>query len=307
MQDRLKDALGLIARGFCMGAADVVPGVSGGTMAFILGIYTRFIDAIRSFDLPWLLACLRFDLRTAWQRPHLHFIVPLLAGIVAAIAFFTRVVPLPQLLHTHPEEIYALFFGLIAASIVVLMRGVIHIGRLGLRDVGALAAGFALGWLVVTAVPAETPTTWWFVMLSGSLAICAMVLPGISGSFVLLILGKYAYVLDALGHLEFAVIVPFAAGAALGLFLFTRFLSWLLHRWTRAALLGITGILCASLWVVWPFQHRVYVVVREKQRLLETQPVLPAADTALLLPVVLALAGFGLVMVLEHLAASARR
>ncbi len=291
---------GVLARGFCMGAADVVPGVSGGTMAFILGIYTRFIDAIRSFDLPWAAACLRGDWRTALSRPDLTFIVPLLAGIFCAVLFFTHVVPLPRLLQTHPAQIYGLFFGLIAGSIVVLAAG---LRGLGARDLLPLAAGVALGALVVTAVPAETPETWWFVMLSGALAICAMVVPGISGSFVLLLLGKYAYVLDAIGHLEFAIIAPFAAGAACGLFAFTRALSWVLHHYERAALVAISGILVASLWVIWPFQNRVYVEVRGKLRLLESHPVLPGPDAPLLAAAALAAIGFVVVIALHRIAA----
>ncbi|MGR8921688.1 MAG: DUF368 domain-containing protein [Gammaproteobacteria bacterium] len=282
-----------------MGAADVVPGVSGGTMAFILGIYTRFIDAIKSFDLTWAAACLRLDWRTAVSRPDFAFIVPLLAGIVAAIGFFTRVVPLPRLLETHPEQIYGLFFGLIAGSIVLLFG---RLGRLAAADALPLVAGIGLGAIVVTAVPAETPEAWWFVMLSGALAISAMVVPGISGSFVLLLLGKYAYVLDALGHLRFEVIVPFALGAGGGLIAFTRLLSWFLHRFERQALIGISGVLVASLWTIWPFQQRSYVEIRGKSRLLESTPVLPEAPGLALAAAALAVLGFALVIVLQQLA-----
>lgn len=302
MRHRLEQAAGFAAKGFCMGAADVVPGVSGGTMAFILGIYTRLIDAITSFDTRWLRACLTFDLATALRRPDFPFLVPLALGIAAAIAFFTRVVPLPRLLETHTEHVYGLFFGLIVGSIVVIVAG---FGGVRLRDLPALAAGIVLGGVVVTAVPGSTPETWWFVMLSGSLAICAMVLPGISGSFVLLLLGKYAYVLDALGHLRFDVIVPFAAGALLGLALFTRLLAWLLHRYERGALLGITGVLIASLWTIWPFQARIYADVRGKARLVETTPVWPGPDLDLAAVTALAACGFAMVVAL-HYAASRR-
>ncbi len=291
--------LGVVARGFAMGAADVVPGVSGGTMAFILGIYTRFIDAIKSFDTTWAAGCLRGDWRVAFGRPDLPFLLPLVTGIFAAVLFFTRVVSLPQLLVSYPERVYGLFFGLILGSIVVLMS---DFGRLRARDVLALLGGLALGAVIVTAVPAETPETWWFVMLAGALAICAMVVPGISGSFVLLLLGKYAYVLDALGHFKFSVIVPFAAGAAFGLFAFTRVLSWILHHYERQSLLGISGILVASLWVIWPFQDRVYVIVREKSRLLGSSPTWPALDHELLIVAALSLAGLLLVMGLHRLA-----
>jgi putative membrane protein len=303
---RFEQAAELLAKGFCMGAADVVPGVSGGTMAFILGIYTRFIDAIKSFDLVWLRAVVRCDLGIALGRPHFAFLVPLGCGILGAVLFFTRVVPLPALLATHPEQIYGLFFGLIVGSVVVLLA---DFGRLQLRDLPALVAGLFLGAVIVTAVPTQTPETWWFVMLSGALAICAMVVPGISGSFVLLLLGKYAYVLDAVGHLRFGVIIPFVAGMALGLAAFTRLLSWILHHHERSSLLGIIGILIASLWVIWPFQWRRYVEVRGKSRLLESQPVLPDMSLTTSSALVLALCGFVLVIVLHRLgrAAASRR
>ncbi|MEQ8661975.1 MAG: DUF368 domain-containing protein [Gammaproteobacteria bacterium] len=290
---------GIYARGFCMGAADVVPGVSGGTMAFILGIYTRFIDAIRSFDARWLGALLRGDWRQALTGPDFAFLVPLAAGIVSAVLFFTRVVPLPRLLVTHPAQVYGLFFGLVAASIVVLLR---DLGGLRVRDLPALAGGLVLGAIVVTAVPTETPETWWFVALSGALAICAMVVPGISGSFVLLLLGKYAYVLDAVGHLRVAVIAPFLAGIAFGLVSFTRLLSWLLHRHERPALLAISGVLLASMWVIWPYQQRHFIEVRGKRRLVESQPTWPDIGDPLLAPLALAVFGFVMVVALHRFA-----
>ena len=276
-----------------MGAADVVPGVSGGTMAFILGIYTQLIDAIRSFDLKWARACLRVDLGTALQRPHFAFLVPLMIGIFSAIIFFTRVVPLPRYIDTFPERVYGLFFGLVVGSIIVLFQ---RLGRVAVKDLAATLAGVVLGALVVCAVPTETPETWWFVAIAGSVAICAMIVPGISGSFILLILGKYAYVLNAIGHFDFTVIIPFGLGAVLGLVLFSRLLSWLLHHYERAALLAINGVLMASLWMIWPFQERVFVIVRGKSRLLETTPQIPPAsmETA----IACALAAVGLITVL---------
>ena len=299
----LKDNLILVAKGFCMGAADVVPGVSGGTMAFILGIYTRFIDAIKSFDTMWIQDCVSLRWRPALARPHFAFLLPLLIGIVSAVLFFTRVVPLPRFLITHPENVYGLFFGLIGASIVVLLR---EFERLGIRDLVVLGLGLGIGAVVVTAIPAETPETWWFVMLSGALAICAMVVPGISGSFVLLLLGKYSYVLNAIGHFQLPVIAAFASGAALGLFFFTRLLSWILHHYKRQSVMGIIGILIASLWVIWPFQARSYIEVRGKLKMIESTPLLPDWSPASLSASAFVVAGFALVLGLQRLAAAQR-
>lgn len=287
-----------------MGAADVVPGVSGGTMAFILGIYTRFVDAIKSFDWQWIRAIGRCDWHGALSRPHFGFIVPLGCGILGAVMFFTRIVPLPELLLSHPEQVYGLFFGLVFGSIVVL---VLDFGGLFVRDLPALIGGLCFGLIIVTAVPSETPETWWFVMVSGALAICAMVVPGISGSFVLLLLGKYAYVLDAVGHLRLEVIVPFVVGMVIGLSTFTRLLSWVLHHHARPSLLAINGILIASLWVIWPFQTRHYIEVRGKSRLLETQPMVPEMTATTIEAAALALTGLVLVIVLHRLGRAAAR
>ena len=286
-----------------MGAADIVPGVSGGTIAFILGIYRDLIEALRSFDLRWIMGCLKLDFGVAFTRPHFAFLIPLLAGIFTAVMFFTRVVELQRLIHTHPEEVYGLFFGLVVASIVILMT---QLGRLRGADAATLALGFIAGFVVVTAVPTNTPHEWWFILCCGAVAICAMVVPGISGSFVLLILGQYAYILDALGHFEWRVIFPFIIGAALGLMLFTRLVWWILGHFERHTLFGINGILIASLWVIWPFQERHYVVVRGKQRLLESNPQLPALNEELFGPIGLALLGFIAVIALERLAGRVR-
>ena len=282
------------AKGFCMGAADVVPGVSGGTMAFILGIYQRLLEAIRAFDLTAARLALTFKLRELIDRVDLVFLLALGLGIGSALLFFTRVVPLPTLIRTHPEHIYALFFGLIAGPIVILVR---ELGRLSANDWIAIVAGALVGFAVINMVPFETPEASWFVFVAGALAISAMILPGVSGSFILLLLQKYAYIFDAIGRFDFSIIIPFGLGCATGLLLFSRILAWLLRHFYRATLVTIIGILVASLWRIWPFQDRQYVVVRDKERLMASFPEIPCqfADTEI---AALGLALLGLVAVL---------
>ena len=273
----LKATLKVIAKGFGMGAADVVPGVSGGTMALMFGIYPRLINAIRYFDIDWLKAIVKFDLDVILHRPHLSFLIPLFVGIIAAILFFTRIVPLPVLIRTHPEAIYGLFFGLILGSVLVLMK---ETGSWSFKEFRFVMAGVALGYLLFNMVPMETPDVSWFIFLSGAVAISAMILPGISGSFILLMLKKYTYILNAIGHFNFVVIIPFVLGMITGLVLFSRVLSWLLKNWYQEALSTIIGLLIASLWVIWPFQERMYEMIRGKERLIDTQPCLPQQITA---------------------------
>ena len=280
----MKRRIILIAKGFCIGTADIVPGVSGGTMAFILGIYREFIAAIKSFDLAALTALLRLNIREALARPHFGFIVPLIIGIIAALLFFTRVVPLPQLLLDYPEQVYGLFFGLIGGSILVLLR---ETGAMTGRDYITLALGAAGGYIVFNLVPVQTPDAGWFIFIAGALATCAMMLPGISGSFVLLILNKYAHVFNAIGYFNLSVLLPFAGGVLAGLVFFSRLLSWILERWYRATVVFITGLLLASLTVIWPFQERIYETAGGDQLLVETHPVFPSGPS---LPVLLSFA-----------------
>ncbi len=282
-----------------MGTADVIPGVSGGTMAFILGIYERLLAAIKSFDLGCLQLLLKGDLFGALKRPHFHFVIPLFIGIFAALLFFTRIIPLPVLIQTHPEQIYGLFFGLILGSILVLLS---HIDKIDAKAMGLIAIGVIIGFMIVTLTPKETPEASWFIFFCGALAITAMILPGISGSFILLILGKYAYIINGLGHFNLAIMIPFALGAAVGLAGFSRLLHWLLQHFHAATLLLINGVLIGSLWIIWPFQNRTFVEVRGKQKLIDSSPMLPNAfDQQTLSAIGLVIVGFTMVMIIHRL------
>ena len=297
---RLAGASATFMKGMCMGSADIVPGVSGGTMALILGIYERLLRAIRSFDKDWLSLIVKGRFGAALSRNDLPFLAPLGAGILAALLFFTHVVPLPKLIISHPEQVYGLFFGLILASVVILMGAV---ERYGFGEVAMTLVGVAAGFAIVNLVPVETPDSAWFIFLCGFVAISAMLLPGISGSFILLILGKYAYIIDALGHFDLAVIAVFVAGMASGLVVFSRVIVWLLSRYHQPTLLVIKGILIGSLWIIWPFQERVFETVRGKDRLVGSSPVLPdAVDGTVLAAFAWMALGIGVVLLLNRLA-----
>ena len=269
---KLIDSGWLVVKGFCMGMADVVPGVSGGTMAFILGIYERLLAAIRSFDKVWLAGVFRLDFTVILKRPHFAFIIPLITGIFAALFFFTRVVPLPVLIRESPELVYGLFFGLILGSIIVLMK---ELKGFGSADAMTLVIGTVAGLAIVNMVPLHTPDATWFIFLAGAIAICAMILPGISGSFLLLLMHKYSTLITAVGDLNFSILIPFALGCIAGLVSFSRLLGWMLAHFYQRTLLVIKGILLASLWVLWPFQLRAYEVIGGKERLISSLPQWP--------------------------------
>jgi len=204
-----------------------------------------------------------------------------------------------------PEIIYGLFFGLILSSIIILMR---QVDNYRFIDIVITVIGVLAGLFVVTLVPVETPTATWFIFVCGFVAISAMLLPGISGSFILLILGKYAYILAALGNFDLKVILTFIAGMLTGLVVFSRAIVWLLQHFNRQTLLIIKGILIGSLWVIWPFQEKVFVTIREKQRLIHSTPVWPEQLTfSVGLSVALMVAGFLAVLYLDRLYRSASK
>ncbi|NGP89489.1 DUF368 domain-containing protein [Aliifodinibius halophilus] len=256
-----------------MGSADIVPGVSGGTMALIVGIYTRLINAIKSFDTHFFKHLFTFKLKKAFEGVDWRFMGVLLAGMFAAVLFFTKVVPLQIYMFTDPELIFGLFFGLIVGSIVILTKAIENFGWIhGLM----ILIGAVIGFWVVTLVPADTPDSPLYVFLSGSVAICAMILPGISGSYILLILRKYDYILSQIGSLgtvdtttALLALLPFVVGAICGLMLFSRLLSWLLKRYEAKTLAVLIGFLIGSLYVIWPYQNRTYKEIVSKKTVVE--------------------------------------
>lgn len=248
MNDRMKYPK-LAAKGFCMGAADVVPGVSGGTMAFILGIYEELIDAIRSIDLNVIKLILTFRIKEALDKVPWRFLLSVGAGILTAI--FTLAKLISYLLHNHPVFIWSFFFGLVLASIISVKK---RIDRWTPLLVVAAAAGAAGAYFLVGLVPMETPSALWFIFLSGAVAICAMILPGISGSFILVLLGKYHHILEAVNNRDFFTLIVFSLGAACGLFFFSRFLSWLLNRHHNITIAVLCGLMLGSLRKVWPWK-----------------------------------------------------
>ena len=242
----------LALKGCAMGMADVVPGVSGGTIAFISGIYEELLNSIRSVDATALRLLLRFRLAEFWRHINGRFLLPVLLGIAVAIFSLARL--MTYMLTNHPRAIWSFFFGLIVASALLVAR---QIGRWDWRTVLAFVVGAAAAWWITVATPAETPDDWWFVMLSGAIAICAMILPGISGAFILLLLGKYQYIMHAVGEFDIPVIAVFVIGAAAGIISFSHLLSWLLKHWHDVTVAVLMGFMVGSLNKVWPWKETV--------------------------------------------------
>ena len=247
--------LTLAAKGFCMGASDVVPGVSGGTMALILGIYEDLIDAIRSFDFSSLRLLFKFRIKAFLNRVSYQFLAAVGAGILIAVFSLAKI--LSWLLDNKPVLLWSFFFGLIVASILIVGRRVEDwiASRWVSFFAGTLGAFFLVG-----LVPVSTPEAGWFLFLSGAIAICAMILPGISGSFILVLLGKYAFVLEAVNDRDLLSLGILAAGACTGIILFSRLLGWLLSRYHDVTVSLLAGLMLGSLRKIWPWKETITTV-----------------------------------------------
>ena len=241
---------GIFLRGLLMGAADIVPGVSGGTVAFITGIYDQLLDSLRAVDLEFLARLSRLDIAGAWQHINGRFLLALLLGIATSIFSLAQLVS--WVLEHHPVPLWAFFFGLILASAIVLLREVDNwsVSKvLCLLSAGAVAVCIALSPVMSLEMGLAG------VFLAGFLAVCAMILPGISGSFILVLLGMYSTTLVALKSLDLVFILVFVIGAGCGLLCFSRLLHWLLQRFHQGTMAVLTGFLFGSLLVVWPWKR----------------------------------------------------
>ncbi len=292
-----KDYAYLVFSGAAMGAADVVPGVSGGTMAFILGVYEELIHTIKSVNTTFLRLLWQRQFRAAWQHVNGSFIVALGGGLGTAILALARL--LSWLLEQHPELLYAFFFGLVVASIVAISAHVHWRPSM----CATLVVGTALAYIVVGLVPLDMPSHPVTLFLSGAVAICAMILPGISGSFILLILGQYATILNAVSTLDVRVLVPAAIGMAVGLLSFARLLSWLLKHYHQVTVTLLVGFMLGSLRRIWPFKETLEYMQNRHGEWVPLQQVNVWPDIAT--PVAwaalgLAVLGFLLISLLDH-------
>jgi len=249
---KLKDYFSLYLRGLAMGAADVVPGVSGGTVAFITGIYSELIDSLRSCDHRALKCLTQNGVKASWAHINGNFLLVVFAGVLTSIVSLAKLVI--YLLNTQPILVWALFFGLVLASSLVLLR---QIPRWSFIRAACLVCGVAIAVGVSLLKPAQLPDTWWVLSIAGSIAICAMILPGISGGFLLLLMGLYSTVVSAVSEFQFGVLLPFALGCVVGLLGFSHLLSWLLHRWESETMALLTGVLLGSLNIIWPWKHTI--------------------------------------------------
>ena len=262
----MKDEVATFLKGFAMGAANVVPGVSGGTIALITGIYERLIDALKAFDAEALKFGLGFKIGALWKKIDGLFLTALMLGVAVSIVTLAQV--LEYQFANHPKLIWSVFFGLIAASIP-------SVGKAVKRWTPDVITVFFIGATIAVSMAFLTPASenngFIYLMLCGVAAMCSMIIPGLSGSFVLLLMGNYRLVLSSVNALTsgdfsvvLSVILPVAIGAVAGLLVLSRFLSWLFHENHDKAIGTITGFVAGSLVVIWPWKDKVIRVIEKK-------------------------------------------
>ncbi|WP_461482191.1 DUF368 domain-containing protein [Porticoccus sp.] len=309
--DVAKRWLLLFFKGMAMGAADVVPGVSGGTIAFISGIYEELLDSIRSVNFRSLKLLLSHGPRVFWQAINGNFLLALFSGIVLSIASLAKLVS--HLLQAQPILVWSFFFGLIVASIIYIFRQLPH---LRWQEWLALSLGTVFALAISFASPTQGSEGLLAVYLSGAIAICAMILPGVSGSFILLLLGMYSVMIDAVSELHWQLLLMFVLGCATGLMAFARLLAWLLHRYHSVTIALLTGFLVGSLLIVWPWRETLEVMIdgRGREVVLSSRLLLPAEfarvtglDPRTLLAMGCMAAGLILVLGLEYLGGQRRK
>ena len=257
MKGLLKNIVTAI-KGACMGAADVIPGVSGGTIAFIMGIYDEFVGSLASINMEAVKLLFSGKFKAFWKHINGSFLLSLVIGIGISVVALAGL--MQYLLANKPIQTWAFFFGLIVASSIFIIRG---ISGWKLREVLFLVFGVVLGVTICTLSPTQTPDGLWFIFLSGAIAICAMILPGISGSFILLILGKYQYIMGVISDLvsgvnigqNILIIGVLGIGAVIGILAFSKFLHWLLARWQKETMIVLAGFIIGSLVKVWPWSN----------------------------------------------------
>lgn len=306
----------VLLKGIAMGAADVVPGVSGGTIAFISGIYQELIETIDKLDFGIIKSWKNEGFWAMVEEYNLKFLVSLFAGVFISILSLARLIS--HLLETYPILVWSFFFGLVLASILYIGK---QITKWNALVVIALILGAAVAYYITIAAPAEAPDTWWFFLLSGSIAIIAMILPGISGSFILVLLGSYALVLntltdtiDALLNQDWETfkagigrVLLFILGCLVGLKLFSKVLKWMFEHKKQVTLAVLTGFMIGSLNKIWPWKIATLTKLDRhgEEMIVKADNLLPSqydGDSQLVLAIVCAVVGFALILLLERAA-----
>jgi putative membrane protein len=301
MKRSLKDYFVISLKGIAMGAADVVPGVSGGTIAFISGIYEELIQSINQVNFKAIKLLRKEGFGSMWKAVNGNFLFSLLLGIAISVITLAKIIR--HLLETQPILIWSFFFGLVLASIFYVGK---QITRWNLGSILLLLSGAFLAYFITTLTPQNANVSYPYLFLSGALAICAMILPGISGSYILLLLGVYKPVLDAIHEKDFKILGVLMVGAVVGLLSFSRLLKWLFDHYQNLTLAALTGFIIGSLNKIWPWKLILEsATINGKLKILQEKSIFPwnfQGENQLILALILAAIGFLFIIFLEKLA-----
>ena len=302
MQRNLKDYIVLSLKGMAMGAADVVPGVSGGTIAFITGIYEELLETINKVNFGALKVLRKEGIKAFWNHINANFLVALFAGIGVSLVSLAKLIT--YLMKNEAVLLWSFFFGLVLASVWLVSK---QIKKWNAVQAVGLLAGTAIAYYITILPPMTQVDALWFVFVSGMIAICAMILPGISGSFILLLLGSYEFILTSLKDMKLLIIAVFAGGCVTGLLSFSKLLDWLFKKYHDLTIAILTGFLLGSLNKIWPWKKTISWRTNshgEEVPFIQDN-VLPgdfAGNSQLLFALFMVLVGAGLIIVLERVA-----
>ncbi len=284
-----------------MGAADVVPGVSGGTIAFISGIYEELITSINNVNLSLLKTLRTEGFKAFWTKVNGNFLLSLLVGIAISILSLAKFIS--WLLENQPIPLWSFFFGLVLASIFLVGK---EINKWNLGTILTLILGAAIAYYITTLPPSKNTDSLVYLFFSGALAICAMILPGISGAFILVLLGSYKTILDAVHERDLKIVITVGLGAIFGLLSFAKLLKWMFTHYKNSTLSLLTGFIAGSLNKIWPWKEILETkLYGEKLVVLKEQNISPYAfegDPQIMFAILLAITGFSLIFILEKLA-----
>ena len=301
MARKLVDYVFITLKGMAMGAADVVPGVSGGTIAFISGIYEELISSINTIKPSLITVWKKEGFKSLWAQINGNFLLALFIGIISSVLSLAKF--LSWLLENEPVLLWSFFFGLVLASIFLVGKA---IKKWNAGVILILVLGAAVAYFITTLPPNENVDSLPYLFLSGALAVCAMILPGISGAFILVLLGSYKTILDAVHERDFVMIATVALGAVFGLLSFARLLKWMFHHYKNSTLALLTGFILGSLNKIWPWKEVLETKVFDDKIIpIVERNVSPFAfeqDPQLFAAIGLAVAGFSLIFILERLA-----
>lgn len=292
----IKEFILLVLKGIGIGSANVIPGVSGGTIALLTGIYERFINSIKSFNLKNCKLLITGRLREFLKATDFWFLSSILLGVV--ISTYSLAKFLVYLLNSYPIATWSFFFGLVLISCFYVAK---EIENWNIITIICAILGIGIALFISFATPTQTPDSWWFIMLCGAIAICAMILPGISGSFILVLLGKYEYIMNAIGDLNIPILVIFIVGAIVGLVAFSHLLSWLLKRYRGETIALLTGFMVGSLPKLWPWKGAFEKVSKVSEEVATTNSTI-TFPTHLGVAIIFSLIAIFLVFILEKAA-----